>query len=214
MFTLLFPLALASAGPAGADNAAGPAADLAVHTDSRAPQARHGHRRHHRPPPPPPPPRRGPVVVVHGHSHSPPPPARAPAATHDVSLTLSAIHLAVPIAAVNAEFQTTPNSSIGLLVGFGAPYQRPAYDLGLEGRGYVFGNFDSGLYLGGEGRLTTVPFYQSTDEAGVALAGFIGAKTTFSVPITLDAQIGPQVVWSQSYTAFGPMVQVGAGFSF
>lgn len=235
MFSLLLSAALASTS-SEVTEAHAPVTDFAMsHADGRheeATRADHRHRRYepsrrhddprHRrayPPPrrgpPPPPPR--PVVVVRG-APAPAPVARAPARkdpTNDVSLTLSALHLAVPMAAVNAEFETSRHTSLGMTFGFGTPNQHPALDLGLEGRGYMLGNFDRGLYLGAEGRITSVPFYTQTNEAALAGAVFFGAKTTFKpVPFTLDAQIGPQFVAGATYGAVGPMVQLSAGFSF
>lgn len=230
MLSLLLSAALASTS-AEVSEAHAPVTDFAVsHADGRRhEEATYAEHRHHRPnpnhrrayPPPhrrgPPPPPPRPVVVVRG-APAAAPVARAPARkdpTNDVSLTLSALHLAVPMAAVNAEFETSRHTSLGMTFGFGTPNQRPALDLGLEGRGYMLGNFDRGLYVGAEGRVTSVPFYTQTNEAALAGAVFFGGKTTFKpVPFTLDAQIGPQFVAGATYGAVGPMVQISAGFSF
>lgn len=156
--------------------------------------------RYRRPPPPPPPP---PVAVHHAR----------PADTHDVSLTLSATHLTVPMAAATAEFSLGDRGGIGVTGGLGAYQGAMLVELGGELRGYAVGDFDRGLYLGVGARGTSVPFYQPTD-LSAAGAVFVGGKYTFAVPITLDLQLGPQLVANDDALVLGPYIKAGVGVSF
>lgn len=165
------------------------------------------------PPPPyrryPPPPR----VVVRGGPPPAPAPAPPPPELHDVSLSLSALHLALPMAAVDAELRLASKGGLALTGGLGSLDGTTLFDLGAQIRGDVIGNFDRGVYLGVGGRYTDVPFYAVSGPAG-ALDAVIGFKYTFDTPLTLDAQVGPQVVNSAAFRALGPMVKLNVGWSF
>lgn len=188
----------------------------ARHDDNRGHTASsaysHGHRR-----PPPPPARRRPAppVVVYRHAPAPAPVHHAAPEPdlHSVSLTVSAVHLAVPMAAVNAEFRLGKIGGLGLTGGFGSNNGDTLYELGAEIRGYAIGDFDSGLFIACGGRATDVPFYTPSENA-VAAYGAVGAKYTFAVPITIEGEIGPQIVSTRDWNAVGPMVKVNVGFSF
>jgi hypothetical protein len=123
------------------------------------------------------------------------------------------VHLAVAMAEVNAEFRLGTNGGLGVTGGLGASGGQSLYELGTELRGYAAGNFDRGVFLAVGGRLTDVPFYAPTDSAFAGDVA-VGGKYTFDVPLTLEAEVGPQLVASRDWHAFGPMVKVNLGFSF
>lgn len=191
--------------PEAAVDVAAPVADEDSMEAQRRPYWRRGPLPPRRPPPPV-------VVVRHGH------PAPAPAAptrstTHSATLSVSALHLAVGMAAVNAEFALSPNAGLGLTGGVGSYQNATLIDLGTELRGYAVGDFDRGLFLGLAGRFTNVPYY-TPDDPAFAAAGVVGAKYTFDVPITLEGEVGPQIAMSDDAVKVGPMVKLNVGFSF
>lgn len=206
MFALFLGTALASV-PAAPSIALPPGETSAVLLDDAdlAVRWRRG------PPPPPyrrygPPPRRRPA---------PPPPAPAPVQSelHDVSLSVSALHLSLPMAAIDGDIRLAPRASLNLTGGLGSHSGETLFDVGAQVRGYAAGDFDRGLYLGVGARYTDVPFYELSDNA-VALDAVVGVKYTFDVPLTLDAQVGPQFVNSAAWRALGPMVKLNVGWSF
>lgn len=159
-------------------------------------------------PPPPPPPRR-----------PPPRPGRVERMqveepTRTFSLTVSAVDLALGMGDVTGEFRLDPKDSLALSGGLGMSDEGLLYRVGLEGRRYVAGDFDTGVFVGlgvdgGDARL-----FLPVDD-GFGIGPTIGAKVTVPVvPFTLEAKAGGQVVLATDYVAIAPVLDVGLGFSF
>jgi hypothetical protein len=126
---------------------------------------------------------------------------------------MSAIHLAVPMAEFSGEFRIAPRASLGLIGGLGSYEEIPRFDVGLQARGYVSGDFDRGVGLGLEARYTNLGVL-SRDDNAVAFGPFLAAKYTFDMPLTVDAQLGVALVNAESYVAVAPIARLGIGWSF
>jgi len=67
-----------------------------------------------------------------------------------VSVTLSPVHLIVSTVELTGEFKISDKSSAAVIAGYGSYFGVSLLDVGAQGRGYVVGDFKSGVSLGGE----------------------------------------------------------------
>ncbi|MFZ5481290.1 MAG: hypothetical protein ACOZNI_31310 [Myxococcota bacterium] len=138
---------------------------------------------------------------------------------HDVTLSLSALHLMVPMVEATAEFRVSPARSVAVIGGIGGNDGFMVWDVGGQARQYFIGDFDTGLNVGAEAKWETADYltpdawdYPTTGR--LAAGPFIGAKLTLAL-FTLEAQGGGQFVWQPGGDLdLGPLLNVNAGVSF
>lgn len=134
--------------------------------------------------------------VKSGHTHP----------DFDFSLTMSPLHLALPMLELNGELKLANKFGMSLIGAYGRPrvvatysdgtkenYTFSAYELGGQCVFYPIGNFRHGMQLGAEvlyvkvlGNIDNV----SLEGAGLGVGPFIGYKLIFDNGITLNAQLG------------------------
>lgn len=157
------------------------------------------------------------------HRRPPPPPYRRPApapvkavqqeADTSVSITVSPLHLAYNTLEGQVEFKVADQFSLAMMGGAGGMYGVPLYEIGGQARGYVSGDYNSGINLGVEVRYGNVDLYGPT-EPGLAIGPFIGGKATFNGGFTLEAQLGGQYIQGADYRAIAPIANLNLGWSF
>jgi hypothetical protein len=131
-----------------------------------------------------------------------PPPRRV------LCLTISPIHLFLPVVELTAEGRVHDKVGIAVLGGAGnvsedASNTAPAIsatviEAGLQGRYYLLGDFRHGLQLGAEAlylhlrenNIATVSAFAE----GIAVGPFLGYKYTADIGFTFDSQLGFQRV--------------------
>jgi hypothetical protein len=156
----------------------------------------------------------------------------APAARPDpsIAITVSPIHLLIPMAEVTAEVRLAPKLGLAVIGGVGRMRLATTNDsVGLvEGGGsvryYVTGSFRSGLQLGAE----ALYVHASTDDMtvdvkarGLAVSPFVGYKWTHRSGFTFDGQIGASYMAVQAKSTtqtaekskVGPMLNLNVGWS-
>lgn len=153
-----------------------------------------------------------------GRHYPPPPPPRHPveasvSATHNVSLSISALPLTLPMLELSAEARLTPKSSLSLIGGLGGYQGVPRYELGAQARGYFLGDFDRGIALGLEGRYSNLSI-GSIVEPTVAVGPMLAAKYTGRVPLMLEGQLGLAYVQGSGWGGLEPIGRVNVGWSF
>lgn len=125
----------------------------------------------------------------------PPPPHRV------FSLTISPIHLALPVVEVTGEIRAHDKLGVAFIGGVGRYTDKSVnisaavYELGAQLRFYPIGDFRHGMQLGAE--LLYLHMSQSNLSLrgeGVGIGPFIGYKVISDAGFTFDAQIGGQYV--------------------
>lgn len=159
-------------------------------------------RPYHRPPPPPPPRHRRPVA-----------PAVVETVDHNVTLSLSALPLAMPMLELSGEARLADKASLGLIGGMGTLSGIPRFELGAQARGYFAGDFDRGLALGVEGRYGNLSLGDRSDRV-LAVGPVLAAKYTGRVPLTVEGQLGLAYVQAQQWGGIEPIVRLNFGWSF
>lgn len=171
--------------------------------------------------------------VAHAQPGTEPPAVQASAASRPdptVALTISPIHLFVPMAEVAAELRLAPRLGVSLIGGIGRFHDQDTnerIDL-LEGgasvRYYLLGSFRTGVQIGGE----VVYVHANTDDMsidirarGVGVSPFLGYKWTHRSGFTLEAQLGATYMAARADSAtasakdsrVGPMLNFNVGWS-
>jgi hypothetical protein len=186
------------------------------------------------PPPanyPPPPPQPGyppPSVYAPPGWPAPPPPPEHPRRVF--SLTISPLHLTLPVVELTGEARVHDNVGVALIGGAGK-YSDPnvsgisatVYEAGAQVRVYVIGDFRHGMQVGGE------LLYLHLSDSRVALSGeglavgpFLGYKLTIDAGFTFDAQLGFEHISARatdgtsnaSDKTFIPLLNLNVGWSF
>ena len=185
------------------------------------------------PPPPagyPPPPAGYPPPGVYAPppGYLPPPPPPHPRRVF--SLTISPLHLFLPVVEVTGEARVHDNVGIALIAGAGK-YSDPnvtgisasVWEAGGQVRVYVIGDFRHGMQLGGE--LLYLHLSDTSISAtgqGLALGPFLGYKFMIDAGFTVDVQLGFEYVTARASsgtaTAGGktviPLLNANVGWSF
>lgn len=140
---------------------------------------------------------------------------------HAVSVTVSPLHLVLPIIEATGEFRLADKASVAVIGGFGSVSGYSAAEVGGQGRYYPIGDFDHGLQVGGE---VLAIFVSDSNAAGLGLSvgPFLGYKIAARFGLTFDIQLGAQayVVGASSGTssaresAVGPLLNINLGWSF
>lgn len=129
-----------------------------------------------------------------------------------VTVSVSPLHLAIPMFEGMGEFRTGEAQSVAVIGGIGSDQGETLYEVGGQVRQYVIGDFDTGINLGAEATAGNAN-YQGFDDMRVSGGPFIGGKLTLAL-FSLDVQGGGQVVWRNNQLVLGPLVNLNAGVSF
>jgi hypothetical protein len=158
----------------------------------------------------------------------PPAPPSRPDPT--VAITVSPIHLAIPMAEVTAEIRIAPKLGVAVIGGLGRMRSELTNESialaegGASVRYYLTGSFRSGLQLGAEALYLHASTEDMTVEVkarGLALSPFIGYKWTHSSGFTFDGQIGASYMTARAKGAgqsadeskVAPMLNLNVGWS-
>ena len=148
----------------------------------------------------------------------PPPPPEHP--RHVFSLTISPIHLFLPVVELTGEARVHDKIGVALVGGAGK-YTDPnnsslsasVWEAGGQVRAYVVGDFRHGMQLGGE---VLYLHLDSTTLAatgeGLAIGPFLGYKIATDVGFTFDAQLGFEHISSRAKSTTGPEMASGKSF--
>lgn len=133
--------------------------------------------------------------------------AHAPEQTRMMSVTISPLHLIMPIVEVTAEFKAHETVGLAALGGWGKMTQHDevlgdinydVWEVGGQLRYYALGDFDHGLQVGAEVlyvNVTSEDIETSTGTVsgvgdGVAVGPFLGYKIATELGFTFDGQLG------------------------
>jgi len=126
---------------------------------------------------------------------------------HQFAVTISPIHLIMPMVEVMVEGRVNDKVSVAGIGGLGQVTVKSSlgteetftvYELGAQGRYYVLGDFDHGLQVGVDATYLGVSGTMSSDTsvsgsgAGLALGPFAGYKIAADIGFTFDFQLGWQ----------------------
>jgi hypothetical protein len=122
-----------------------------------------------------------------------------------VSLTFSPLHLVLPVFEVTAEARVMDKVGIAAVLGGGRVSEEatatgpaisaPIFEVGLQGRYYLLGDFRHGLQLGAEALYIRASDEVETASAtvdGLSVGPFLGYKYTADIGFTFDGQVGYQ----------------------
>lgn len=156
----------------------------------------------------------------------------APASRPDpsVAITISPLHLIIPMAEVTAEVRLAPKFGLALIGGVGMIRDELTNDRiqlfegGASARYYVTGSFRTGLQVGAEAlyvHASTEDMSVDIKARGLGLSPFVGYKWTHRSGFTLEGQIGASAMFlrAKSPTAtaedkrVAPMLNLNAGWS-
>ena len=146
-----------------------------------------------------------------------------------VSVTISPIHLTLPIVELTAEVRAADKAGVAAIAGVGKASGYPAWELGAQGRYYLLGSFDHGMQIGGE----VLYLHMSTNQgavqasgAGGAVGPFIGYKIAARFGLTFDVQLGAEYLFATANASNGastattsdsrlvPLLNLNLGWSF
>lgn len=154
----------------------------------------------------------------------PPPPPERPVRT--ASITISPIHLLMPIAEITGEFAVTDKVGVAGIVGVGSvplkttrisstgtsttesTERLSAWEVGGHFNYYVIGNFDHGMQLGVEALYLKIARseqdYRSAAAAnGFAVGPYVGYKIITHVGFTFEGNLGFQYVAARATATDG-----------
>ena len=165
----------------------------------------------------------------------PPPPREL----RSVSLTISPLHLILPLVELMGDFRVLDKLSIAAILGFGTVQltggfeeeRATVFEAGTQIKFYAIGDFDHAMQLGLEALYIHVS--ATLDASGVtgtgsglAIGPFIGYKWIASFGLTIDVQLGAQLAGifaeasdgttteEESTTEFIPLLNLNFGWSF
>jgi hypothetical protein len=149
-----------------------------------------------------------------------------------VAITVSPVHLAIPMAEVTTEVRLADKLGIAAILGIGSFRDKASnmsvnlYEGGVSGRYYVLGSFRKGLQVGAEALYLKADTEASNIEvkaAGLSLAPFVGYKWTHRSGFTFDGQLGvafmalraeAETGQMASDDEIGPLLNLNVGYSF
>jgi hypothetical protein len=169
-----------------------------------------------------------------GVSGPPPLPPAVPEVTHPrrvFSLTISPIHLFLPIVELTGEARVHDKVGVAVLGGAGRysdtqngiKLSATAFEAGAQVRYYLLGDFRHGMQLGAEFLYLHLSDSQlAVSGEGFAFGPFLGYKFVADVGFTFDTQLGFEYVGARAATAttmasggeFIPLLNLNVGWSF
>lgn len=166
---------------------------------------------------------------VHAHPghpprRPPPPPPRAevrvpPPADHGFSVVVNVVDVATPVISAGVEAAVGRRLSLGSTLGLGVLDTGAdtvgLYDLSVDGRGYLLGDFDRGVFVGVGGGVTNVtPVSYGVETPTVQAVA--GAKFTLPIGATIEAALGAEAHLDllREAAIVAPTGRIGVGWSF
>lgn len=158
--------------------------------------------------------------------------ATADGADPNVAVTVSPLHLFVPMAELTIEARVAPRVGVAVIGGVGAFRDQPTNDRvrlfegGASARYYALGSFRHGLQLGAEALYVyadAVADATAVQAAGLGVAPFVGYKWTHRTGFTVDAQLGVTYLVARADADTGasaetrdvaPLLNLNLGYSF
>ncbi len=160
-----------------------------------------------------------------------------------VSITISPVHLVLPVFELMGEYRLQDKIGAAVIVGFGSieidpilggpPTSFSIFEGGAQLQYYLLGNFDHGMQLGAEAVFVQVSGSVGTVTGlgqGLVAGPYIGYKVAADVGFTFNAQLGYQVGLisasaedtsdgssssaSGEESASGPLLNLNVGWSF
>jgi hypothetical protein len=163
----------------------------------------------------------------------PPPPAQD---LPKVAITISPVHLILPVAELTAEVRVAPKFGVAGIIGVGSvpllgltddnDDRATVFELGASGRYYVLGSFRRGLQLGAEALYLHAKLDSTSagtvKGSGLALAPFVGYKYTHRSGFTFDGQLGVSFTAVRAESSsdaeddsdVAPLLNLNIGWSF
>ena len=149
-----------------------------------------------------------------------------------VAITVSPLHLFVPMAELTAEIRAADKFGIAVIGGVGT-YHDPdtnarisLLEAGASARYYALGSFRTGLQLGAEvlyAHAFTDAMNIEVKAAGLAVSPFAGYKWTHSSGLTLEGELGVSYMAARAHaqtgqmaekSKLGPLLNLQIGYSF
>lgn len=152
------------------------------------------------------------------------------------SVTISPLHLALPLLEVTGEYRLNPTLGVAVIAGYGTVTEKvnnldlTLWELGLQANTYVIGDFRHGLQLGAEvmyvGASGTAVDDINASARGLTAGPYVGYKFAASFGLTVLIQVGYQWMGigakasrdeqsaSETNTDSGPLVNFNLGWSF
>ena len=177
-----------------------------------------------------PPPAGYPPPGVYAPTYVPPPLPPPEHPRRVFSLTISPLHLVLPVVELTAEARA--HDKIGVaLIGGGGKYTDPnvsgisasVYEVGGQVRAYVLGDFRHGMQLGGELLYLHLDDKRlSATGEGLAIGPFVGYKIMTDIGFTFDAQVGFEYITARAQASGStnndksiiPLLNLNVGWSF
>lgn len=166
-----------------------------------------------------------PLVLAIGSAHA----ADKTVDDFKASITLSPLHLVLPLVEATGEFKLADRVGLAVIGGAGRVDGYPVWEAGVQGRFYGLGDFRGGLELGVEALAIGVRAEEDGVTAtalGVGLGPFIGGKYITDIGFTIDGQLGGSVVFASAQATDGtltesrgartltPLLNLNLGWSF
>lgn len=145
----------------------------------------------------------------------PPPPDAAPAPTPAAApsaspaapearftVSLSPVHLALPVGELMAEYNVNGKLGVAGILGagsvtvedsLGSEVKGTVFEVGAQGNYYLWGSFRKGLHVGAEALYLYADMESNgvtAKGAGLSVSGYLGYKHTFSFGLALILQLG------------------------
>jgi len=161
--------------------------------------------------------------------------ARQPYPHRVFSLTISPLHLFLPVVELTGEYRALDKLGFALIAGAGK-YKYSSYlsnvsagvfEVGGQLRYYVVGDFRHGMQLGAEVLYLHLTDHQVTVAGeGVAMGPFAGYKIITSIGFTFEGQLGVEYVAARAWARNGavtasdtddawiPLLNLNVGWSF
>jgi len=148
---------------------------------------------------------------------------------HNVSLTLSPLHLFLPVVEVTGEFRLPLDFSLAAILGFGSSEGINVWEAGAQARYYLIGSFEHGMPLGVEALYvggSTAEAGVTANGNGIAVGPFVGYKIATDIGFTFDAGVGFQYFTVTAHASSSeasatvsdnriiPLINLNVGWSF
>lgn len=130
-----------------------------------------------------------------------------------VSVTVSPLHLVVPMVELTGEFRLDDKVGLAAIGGVGSSAGVALWELGGQARYYFLGDFADGLLVGAE------VLYAKASLGGASANGLspgvmAGGKTTFDFGLVLEAQAGGAWFQSGGGGSLGLLLNANLGWAF
>ena len=141
------------------------------------------------------------------------------------TITISPIHLAMPVVELMGEFALSPKVSVAVVGGLGTYEGFSVSEFGGQLNLYATGNFDKGMQVGLEILYASVSGSIENVSGvgnGLSIGPFIGYKGAFDFGLSIDIQLGVAFMTVQaeasgstaSAKATAPLLNLNVGWSF